>query len=67
MKTQWRLMYLGAFAALVIPNMEAAKLLADVTETDAEAARAIGIMRDASPGDRVYPALAWLRKQRKAA
>jgi hypothetical protein len=60
----WQNMYLGAFGALKIPNTAMTRKLAEVTCSDTEAAHAIGLLRDADEGDRVYPALAWLRAQR---
>ena len=62
----WRCMYLGAFAALLIPNVDAAEMLAEQTRSDSECFHAIGVMRRATPGDRVWPALEALREIRKA-
>lgn len=63
----WQSEYLGAFIAFGIDNESMAKELAALTLSDAEAFAVIAIMRDAKPGDRVYPALDWLRSQRKPA
>lgn len=60
----FHLMYLGAFTALDIQNVAAARMLAEVTETEAEVVHAIIIMREAATDDRVWPALTWLREQR---
>ena len=60
----FQLMYLGAFTALEIQNVGAAKMLAEATADEAEAVHAIGILRDGKDGDRVWPALEWLRAQR---
>ncbi len=69
----YRLMYLGAFAALGIAvkqsdnesdREDAPKWLAELTTTHEEAIEAIGMMRDGRGGDRVYPALMWLRARR---
>jgi hypothetical protein len=63
----WHMMYLGAFVALRIDNVEMAQELALTTFADEEVTRAIAMMRDGKPGDRVYPALEWLREQRAKA
>ena len=63
-QTGYQLMYLGAFAALLIPNVEMAKELAELTKMEQDAVHAIGIMRDAPAGNRVWPALDWLRQRR---
>ena len=63
-QSRWHMMYLGAFAALVIPNVEMAKELAERTRTDDEAVHVIGMLRNGTDGDRVYPALSWLRDER---
>ena len=61
----WQNMYLGAFVALKVENIAMAKELSDLTRSDEEAVVVIRIMRDRREGDRVYPALAWLRTQRQ--
>ena len=63
----FRLMYVGACTALNIPNLDAAGMLADATNTAEEVAHAIGVMRRSPEGDRVWPALAALRELHKAA
>lgn len=60
----WRGMYLGAFLVLRIPNDDAARELTELTRSDEEAAYAIHVMHNAIDGDRVWPALVWLREQR---
>jgi len=64
-RLRWHSMYLGAFTALRIVNVAMASVLVGVTSSDDETIRAIEIMRDGKEGDRVYPALLWLRNQRK--
>lgn len=61
----WTMMYLGAFAALRIDNAEMASGLAELTRSDDDAIKAIAMMRDGKAGDRVYPALEWLRMKRE--
>lgn len=56
--------YLGAFGALRIGNLDMAGELARMTRSSDEAVRAVAIMREAEPGDRVWPALNWLIDQR---
>lgn len=65
-QTQIRFLYLGAFAALGIPNSEAARELAAVTASTIEAFQAIVRLKDSPPGDRVWPVLEWLRARRAA-
>jgi hypothetical protein len=60
----WRMMYLGAFAALRIQNLEIAGELTANTTSDEEAAHVIELLRTGKEGDRVYPALAWLKARR---
>ena len=62
----WQLMYLGAFGALLVPNVSMALELAQLTRSEDEAIGAISVMRRAVEGDRVYPALEFLRKRREA-
>ena len=61
---KWQFMYLGAFGALGVTNVAMAEELAALTETDQECVHAIGVMRRAKEGDRVYPALQSLRALR---
>lgn len=61
----WHAMYLGAFIALDVTNGPIADELTKLTRSAEEAVVAIEIMRRARPGDRVYPALRWLREQRQ--
>ena len=58
-------MYLGAFIALDIVNIRMASDLAELTRSTDEATKAILIMRASQQGDRVWPALEWLRGQRR--
>jgi len=58
-------MYLGAFAALGVSNVEMAADLSELTESDQECTHAIGVMKRAQAGDRVYPALEALREMRR--
>ncbi len=64
MRDAWRAMYAGAFAALNILNPAMIFELADLTRSSDEATGAILAMRAAREGDRVWPALAWLRARR---
>ena len=61
----WQVQYLGAFAALGVSHVAMAEELAALTETDQECVHAIGVMRRAREGDRVYPALQSLRALRR--
>jgi hypothetical protein len=61
----WHGMYLGAFVALDIPNVSMASDLAKLTRSTDEATKVVILMRDARDGDRVWPALEWLRVQRR--
>jgi hypothetical protein len=63
----WRAMYIGAFIVLGINNLDATRELAETTRSDAETERAIHVLRNNKEGDRVWPALQWLREQRQAA
>lgn len=65
MKTQWHAMYLGAFAALGVTGVDLASDLTELTRSTDDAVGAIAVMRDARAGDRVWPALEWLRAQRR--
>jgi hypothetical protein len=65
MQERYALKYSGAFAALRISNIDMAARLAELTRTDEEALRVIEIMRTAGEGDRVWPALEWLRMKRE--
>lgn len=58
------MMYLGAFAALGVTNVAMARELADLTVTDDDFEGAIIRLREAREGDRVWPALDWLRQRR---
>lgn len=61
----WRMMYLGAFGALLIPNLAMAEQLGELTRSDEEAGHVIMLLRQGREGDRVWPALNWLREQRE--
>jgi hypothetical protein len=63
----YQMMYLGAFAALNIKNGVMLFALVDLTRSDAEAAEVVARLRDAKEGDRVWPALAYLRALRAGA
>jgi hypothetical protein len=65
-KSQWSAMYLGAIAALKISNVDAAAMLAALTQSDEEAIHVIGLMHAGREGDRVWPARTWLQKQRES-
>jgi hypothetical protein len=60
----WAAAYRGAFMALGVTNSAMARELAYRTRSDDEVAGAIDVMRAAAPGDRVWPALNWLRVKR---
>ena len=62
----WQRMYLGAFAALGIQNLQMVGELATLTCSDEECIHVIGVLRRAPEGDRVWPALAALREIRNA-
>jgi hypothetical protein len=64
-QSHWHAMYLGAFAALLIPNAEMALDMAKVTRSDQECIDAIRILRTSKEGDRVWPALEHLRVLRE--
>lgn len=64
-KHRWHSMYLGAFAALGIANADVAHEMAEATRSDEEAIAAIHVLRRGKEGDRVWPALDWLRMKRK--
>ena len=51
--------------ALDIVNIRMASDLAELTRSTDEATKAILIMRASRQGDRVWPALEWLRGQRR--
>ncbi len=57
--------YLGAFSALGIQNAPISRELADLTRSIDEATAACAIMGAARSGDRVWPALEFLRARRK--
>lgn len=59
----WHAMYLGAFLALGVSNLDVANEMAELTHSNDQAVRAILTMRLAQEGDRVWPALEWLRAQ----
>lgn len=62
-----RSIYFGALLALGVDTApEAAGWLVDLTESPEECSQAIEVMRTAKPGDRVYPAMAYLRRLREA-
>ena len=63
----WHNMYLGAFCALTIMHVDMAKELAEMTCSDEEAIRIIGILRVSKEGDRVWPAREWIKAQRRPA
>ena len=63
-KHRYQLMYLGAFAALGVSNADMAAEMAEVTRSEDEAISAIHVMRRAKEGDRVWPALEWLKMKR---
>jgi hypothetical protein len=58
-------MYLGALVALGVSNLGMASDLAKLTRSTDEATKVVILMRDARDGDRVWPALEWLRAQRR--
>lgn len=60
----WSQLYIGAFGALDIGNIDMVKVLTELTRSDEEAARVVVILRTGREGDRVWPALAWLRARR---
>jgi len=63
-ETQWHAMYCGAFVALGISNIDSASLLSNLTKTTDEAVEAIQMLKNGREGDRVYPAVEFLRKKR---
>lgn len=63
----WRYMYLGALAAFGVTSIDVSvPMLLEQTRSDDECIHAIGVMRRAKSGDRVWPALEALKEMRKA-
>lgn len=62
-RSAFRAFYMGAFVALGVRNTAVVVELVELTRDLEEAVEAIGVMRQAREGDRVYRALAWLRAQ----
>jgi hypothetical protein len=65
-RAEWQSMYLGAFTVLGIGHLAMTESLAQETRTREEAEKVIARLREGREGDRVGPALQWLREQRKA-
>ena len=57
----YRMMYLGALVALDVAAIDNAARLAELTRSADEAIDVIERLRTGRDGDRVYPALAYLR------
>lgn len=57
-------MYRGALIALDVSSLRMAPWLGRLTRTEGEAWAVIALMRKAPAGDRVRPAIEWLRARR---